>query len=559
MKQIALIILVGLISHTVHAVSFDCADAQSKVEHLICDNPTLSRLDNELSDAYESALDIDENNDLLRREQKDWLANKRNSCGEAPCLERTYNDRIQTLTALAHATSQPRSQIIFSTYLGGKGDDRANKIRVDRAGNTYIGGSTEAWDDFPVLNAIQNKRKGSKGGIVAKFSREGSLLWATHLGGARSNFQYSNYEAYNLVTGVALDAESNLYVVGDTDAVDFPTLNAAQPELRGSRSSFLAKFNGTGQLIWSTYIGELYIRDIATDHDGAAYLAAIKMRPNKGGVSVIAKYDSTGKYLWEKEFGGIEHNTDARSIAIDGMGNVYIGGDAQIDTLPNQIGDANYAKGYWNPFVAKFGKDGELLWSTKLGGEDRDSLAGIDTDQSGNVYVTGNTKSKEYPTLNAAQSIRPGKEDAFVAKFSPAGKLLWSTYLGSTGNDSASAIVVDVNGYIHVTGSTASTSFPTKRSFQRRKAGLINAFVTTYSSDGKIVRSSYLGGSGNTGKTGTLFGVNSDIGFSITADHDANVYVTGFAASSDFPLKNPYQAVSGGLYDIFVTNISALK
>ena len=361
------------------------------------------------------------------------------------------------------------------------------------------------------------------------------------------------------MNGLALDAEGNLYVVGDTDAVDFPTLNAAQPELQGSRSSFLAKFNGAGQLIWSTYIGELYVRDIATDPQGASYLAAIKMRLNKGEVSVIAKYDSSGKFLWEKEFGGIEHNTDARSIAIDSKGNVYLGGDSQIDTLPKQIGDANFAKGLWNPFVAKFDKYGELLWSTKLGSEDRDSLAGIDVDQAGSVYITGDTKSKKFPILNAAQINHPGRDDVFVAKFSIAGELLWSTYLGATGDDKASAITVDVNGYVHVTGSTASIRFPTKRSFQRRKTGLINAFVTTYSPGGKIVRSSYLGGSENTSETGTLFGVNSDVGVSITTDAEANVYTTGFTASSDFPLKKPYQAVAGGLYDIFVTKIDALK
>ncbi len=534
------------------SASFNCVKAQSAVEHAICDNPTLSRLDDELSDLYSEAKDINENNELLLNEQVGWLAYDRNVCKDTACLEQAYKNRINVLSQYIQFRYQSRSLLVFSTYLGGKSDDRATRIRVDLAGNSYIGGFTDAWDDFPVLNASQPKRGGRKGGIVAKFSSSGSLLWATHLGGAKSNYKYSNFEAYTEVTGLALDATGNIFVAGDTDALDFPMVKAVQSVLLGSRSSFLVKYSGEGHINWSTYINELYVRDIATDSNGAVYLAALKQRPKKGGVAVIAKYDGLGKRIWERELGGAEHNTNVRRIALDGDGNIYLGGNVQIGSLPNPRAAPQYDKGQaWNPFIAKFDGKGELLWSTKIGGEKKDHLSGISADNKGNIYAVGSTTSTEFPILNAAQPNRPGKKDGFVAKFSTDGKLLWSTYLGSTGNDSALSVVPDFKGNIHVTGYTASTNFPTKRSFQRRKAGLINAFITTYSADGKLIRSSYLGGNAPD--------YRPDIGRSVSIDGDANVYITGSTGSENFPMKNPYQSTAGGLVDMFVTKIEALE
>jgi uncharacterized protein YecT (DUF1311 family) len=534
------------------SVSFDCGKAQSTVEHAICDSPTLSKFDDELSDLYSKAQDIDENNGLLQSEQVSWLVHDRNICKDTACLEHTYKNRINALSKYIDSPHQQRSVLVFSTYLGGRSNDRATRIRVDAAGNSYVGGFTEAWDDFPVLNATQPKRGGRKDGIVAKFSNSGALLWATHLGGTKNKFDFTNFEASTEITGLALDATGHIYVAGDTDATDFPIAHATQSELQGSRSSFLVKYSEEGHIIWSTYINELYVRDIATDRNGAVYLAASKLRPNKGGIAVIIKYDDLGKPVWEREFGGGEHNTDVWHIALDGDGNIYLGGEAQIDSLPNPRAAPQYAKGQaWNPFIAKFDRKGELLWSTVIGGEKKDWLSGIGVDSENNIYAVGSTTSREFPILKAVQPSRPGKEDGFVAKFSTDGKLLWSTYLGSTGDDSALSVAIDHKGYVHVTGYTASTNFPTKSSFQRRKAGLTNAFITTYSTDGKLVRSSYLGGKSPD--------YHPDMGRSVATDGNANVYIVGSTGSEDFPTKNPYQISAGGLDDMFVTNIEALQ
>ena len=261
----------------------------------------------------------------------------------------------------------------------------------------------------------------------------------------------------------------------------------------------------------------------------------------------VAKFDSAGKLIWSKTFGGDGQITDGKSIATDVAGNVFVGGDTHVDHLPMQTEEQRYASfPKNNPYVAKFDMNGELLWSVKLGSPDEDELVGIDVDRTGNVYITGVTKSNQFPTLNASQPARSGNDDAFVAKFNSDGRLLWSTYLGGRGKDVVHAIAVDANGYIHITGNTASIRYPTKRPFQSKQGGGVDSFVTTFSPDGEIVHSSYLGGNG------------LDMGFSISADQDSNVYVTGTTSSTDFPLVKPYQRTYGGFSDIFVTKISPM-
>ena len=368
--------------------------------------------------------------------------------------------------------------------------------------------------------------------------------WATHLGGERSYSQSGL--VHNVVKGLTLDSDGGIYVAGDTSATDYPTMNASQSEAQNINEAFLSKLDGNGKLVWSTYIGShglRFIRAVTADNSGSIYLAG-----NDDHKCVVAKFDNSGKLVWNKGFDGTTHRTEANTISLDGSGNIYIGGSTGLSELPMQKGNSLYAKGKWlNPYIAKFDPNGELLWSTKLGGADDDNIVGIDTGRSGIVYVAGNTRSNSFPTLNANQRTRPGRDDAFVAKFSSDGQLLWSTYLGATGNDSAKSIAVDRNGYIHVTGFTASIRFPTANAFQTQKVGLVNVFITTFNSMGKIVRSSYLGGDG------------FDVSFSIDTDQDANVYITGYAGSQNFPLKSPHQGTFGGLKDIFVTKIGALR
>jgi hypothetical protein len=449
------------------------------------------------------------------------------------------------------------STIIFSTFLGGKGDDRANAVYVDRFGNVFVGGTTQYLGNFPTRGAFQPRRVGDSSGIVAKLSSSGQVLWATHLGGAKS--YRKNGLTRSTVQGIASDEEGNVFAVGGTWVTDFPVLHAFQPGHAGFSEAFVTKLSNDGHLVWSTYLGgssNESATGIALDEYGDIYVVGTtnssdfptlkaSQKRNAGNLDVfVSKFSRKGALLWSTYFGGRSVDT-GKAISIDGSGNVYIGGTTRSKNLPKHIAATHNATAKLsNSFIAKFTNDGELVWSTRFGGSADDDLSGMDTDPAGNVVIVGDTYSYDFPTQNAVQAKRPGRADAYVAKFDPKGRLLWSTYFGDLGNDGVSAVAVDQRGYVHITGYTASTAFPIKDAFQTRRSGLVDAYITSFDPEGRVSRSSYLGGSG------------FEVGLAVAVDQHSNLYITGYTGSTDFPLRAAYQKVRGGHFDMFVTRLS---
>jgi Bacterial Ig-like domain (group 3)/Beta-propeller repeat len=194
-----------------------------------------------------------------------------------------------------------------------------------------------------------------------------------------------------------------------------------------------------------------------------------------------------------------------------------------------------------------------LIYSTYLGGSDRDIGYGIALDSAGNAYVTGWTSSIDFPTVNPLQPTYGGDTDAFVSKINAAGSaLVYSTYLGGSGVEGGgqgfgSGIAVDSGGNAYISGPTDSTDFPTTPgAFQTTFGGDTDAFVSKISPTGStLVYSTYLGGS------------DTDYGTGIAVDSAGNAYVTGWTQSTDFPMKHPLQAVFAGVSDAFVSKINA--
>ena len=193
--------------------------------------------------------------------------------------------------------------------------------------------------------------------------------------------------------------------------------------------------------------------------------------------------------------------------------------------------------------------------SRLLAGIGSDEANGIATDKDGNIYVTGTTTSPDFPiTPDALQTTFSGNGDAFIAKISPDGTLLYSTYLGSSGNEEGRDIAVDDAGNIYVTGYTNSSDFPTVNALQNTYRGN-DVFVTKISADGSnIIYSTYLGGQDN------------DISYGIAVDSEGNAYIAGNTGGSsiqnfgDFPItENAPQRIPGGefSFDAFVSKISA--
>lgn len=200
--------------------------------------------------------------------------------------------------------------------------------------------------------------------------------------------------------------------------------------------------------------------------------------------------------------------------------------------------------------------DPVLEYSTYLGGSCSDSATAVAVDDSGDAYVTGNTCSIDFPTVNPVQGTNKGN-NIFISKFNASGSaLVYSTFLGGTnGSEAAHGIAVDNAGNVYVTGTTFAEDFPTVNAFQTTNKSKGNppaqAFVTKLNAAGDaLVYSTYLGGSGQGG-------VSLDHAMGIAVDGTGEAYVTGLTNSPDFPIVNAFQSTFVGSWDVFVTKFNA--
>lgn len=449
--------------------------------------------------------------------------------------------------------------LAYSTYLGGNGDDDGRAITVDAAGNAYVTGET--WStNFPLANPLQASYGGGQFDIyVAKLNPAGTaLVYSTYIGGSGDDRGFS----------IAVDSTGSAYFTGRTDSLNFPTASAFQPTKRGSNDAYVAKLNPAGSaLVYSTYLGgtdDDRGLGVVVDSSGNAYLTGIALssnfptvnplQPAKAGPedAFVAKLNATGLALIYSTYLGGNGSEGGRSIALDSSGSVYVTGQTTSTNFPlmNPF-QANFG-GQEDAFITKLNSMGSaFLYSTYLGGSGSDQGFALATDTTGNAYIVGTTSSYNFPTTNSFQTTLGGLRDAFVTKFNSTGSaLIYSTYLGGSGDEFGEAIAVDSTGHVFITGDTTSGNFPTVSPLQTCLAGgLWDAFVAKLSAAGtSLSYSTYLGGSA---------GEFSFDRMGIAVDALGNAYVTGHTASTDFPTANPFQAgFAGGSHDAYVTKIN---
>jgi hypothetical protein len=453
----------------------------------------------------------------------------------------------------------------YSTYLGGTGYDYANSIAVDSSGNAYVTGFTYGFD-FPAMGAFQSSNRGAPEAFVAKVNAAGTaLVYSTYLGGSG--------EDYGL--RVRVNAAGNAYVAGYTNSVDFPTAHALQGSSGGGYDAFLTQLDPSGSgLVYSTYLGgngDDYAYGLALDSSGAAYLAgftssmnfpvsprAVQTAYGSGAYKAfVSKVSADGSTLVYSSYLGGEREDYAAGIAVDASQAAYVTGYTNSVSFPT-VNAFQPALGggpcggvpCFDAFVTKLNPSGSaILYSTYLGGSGGDYGYDLAVDSGGNTYVTGYTTSTHFPvTTGAFQRSNGGGYDAFVTKINPAGSgLLYSTYLGGLGAETAYGIAVDSAGQAAITGYTGSANFPLASPVQSASGGLHDVFVTKLDALGStLLLSTYLGGS--------LY----DYGRGIAVDSSGNIHVAGGTFSTDFPttpgvLQRGY---GDGAYDAFITKIT---
>lgn len=371
------------------------------------------------------------------------------------------------------------SAVVYSTYLGGTRRDEGNVIAVDASGAAYVAGSTDGrTSDFPVTSsALQRSNPKSSGiytGFVAKLNPAGdAVAYSSYLGGTGN---------VDTPTGIAVGTAGRAYVSGGTDSTDFPTKAPRYTSGGGFLTKLDTTASGAASLVYSTYL-PIAVGALAVDPSGSTYVVGnafasgqIPTTPNAAQPAFNAvddlylmKLNPAGSAVSYATYLGGSDLDVGEAVAVDGAGHAVVAGRTQSFDFPTlnpvQGGLADqYQDG--DAFVAKIDTTAasgasSLMYSTYLGGEGFDDPDAVALDGSGNAFVTGATRSTNFPRKDPLQPADV-LQHAFVTELTPAGSaLVFSTTLGGSNEENGNGIAVGQGGDVYVAGNSASVDFPT--------------------------------------------------------------------------------------------------
>ncbi|MEY4571291.1 MAG: hypothetical protein RLZ10_484 [Bacteroidota bacterium] len=352
----------------------------------------------------------------------------------------------------------------WATYYGGSENDKGISCALDASGNVYMIGSTSSTSGIATAGAHETT---VNDGFLVKFNSSGVRQWGTYFEGNGN--------------ACTTDASGNVYIVGLTNSTSgIATAGSHQTVMSGSGDAFLVKFNTSGVKQWGTYFGGPYTPasgmetgiSCATDALGNVYMTG--HTPSTSGIATagahqtiyggsstdafLVKFNSSGILQWGTYYGdaGVDIGY---SCATDATGNVYLAGDTQQEFLPASSGmttigahQSAYGGGYSDGFLVKFDSNGLRQWGTYYGGNLLDVSFSCATDASGNVYMSGETKSPNgIATSGAHQTTVNG---SFLVSFNSSGVRQSGTYYGGIKNVCTS----DASGNVYMTGYTQSNS-----------------------------------------------------------------------------------------------------
>jgi hypothetical protein len=444
--------------------------------------------------------------------------------------------------------------LVYGSYLGGNAFDEGRAITVDASGSAYIVG-TAASRDFPttagtikpvLLSRTDAPNSFWYDAFVTKMNPSGTaLVFSTYFGGRNGNESGS---------GVAVDASGNVLLSGTTMAADFPTVNAYQNTFGGTDDAFAAKLNPTGSaIIYSTYLGgnnsDLGGKIALNPATGDAVFAGTAASPDFpttagaykqklcnspqtcNGIfysgSYLVKLSATGSAVYSTLF-----DAGILDVTLDASDNAVFGGTAFAGFPATAGAYQTVSSGGIEGFIAKMNPSGNMLvYGTFLGGGlQSDRVKSIVLDSAQNIYVAGQTQNTAFPTTPGAfDTTFNGGEDGFVTKLNAAGSaLVYSTFLGGTGNDQPFAIGLGTDNSAFVAGETTNgTTFPVKNTLLQ--SGTI--FLTRLNTDANALVFSTLLGQGGA--------------YDLAVDSSNNAYLTGHTTNV-LVTPNAFQTTRGG-------------
>lgn len=422
--------------------------------------------------------------------------------------------------------------LVFAASSGSIADNFGHAATYDNQGNLISGGI--AFDvDYPTtIGAYDPTYNGEVDVVITKYNSTGTdLLYSTYLGGAKSD---------EVVTSLIVDHQDNLLMYGITGSSDFPVTSAGYDStfnggelfcphrtngnfFQYGTDMFLCKLKGTGSsLLASTFIGGSSNDGINCNNVASVYVATY-INPKTGTIDpyYAAPLDSL-QYNYGDYYRG--------ALDIDKSGNVYVVSSTRSNDFPTNGFDKKLG-GKQDAVVFKMNSDlSSLLWSTYLGGSNNDAGYGLVIDDSSNVYVSGGTRSIDFPvSFGALDTIHNGgKTDGFLAKIKNDGKTLEaSTYFGTNGYDQCFYVQLDRKNNVYVIGQTDGKMTATPGVYNNPNSGQFICKMNNTLTK-QIFLSIFGNGNGLPNISPTAFLV----------DDCENIYVSGWASAFNTNLPN---------------------
>ena len=446
-------------------------------------------------------------------------------------------------TASSNATLSVIPARVLSNWgatAGGADADVANAVTVDLNGNAFVVGYFTGTATFGTNQLVS---AGVRDGFLAKYSSTGQLLWVRRVGGT----------GFDTVNAVAVDPSGNCYLAGSYEGVaTFGSTSLTNTSTSSFPDAFLAKFDANGTNVWARSLGVAASADsasaVALDGAGNVLVAGQSTLGTFNSVTLanhgrifIAKYDNAGAPQWARKAGGggAGQFDQATALAADSAGNVYLAGVFSSATANFDGGSSLANRGGSDAFVARFNAAGDVQWVQQIGGAQDDRANGLAVDSNGNAYVVGEfTGTLQLPGTSLATAVTD--QNAFIARFDPAGAVTWARQMGGTLADSARAVTVDTSNQVFIAGYfSGAAAFGSETLVS--VANTYDAFIARLDTNGTFAFAQQAGGSD----------LGGDFGLGVAVDSAGNALLAGYFNGAGALGSNSTTSV--GAEDIFVT------